>query len=87
MKITDGNKTINITMREWDRTGWGSDFANEFFADGHSVFDREREAYVVKDVAYCIEQAMDWKNGTGDYMEEKSFDTEDRLVEVEEEEK
>lgn len=83
MKITDGKRTISITMKQWDGAGWSSDFSEDFFADGKSVFDRNQEAYVVKDIDYCIEQAMDWKYGNGDYATEKDLlSPSEKLVEI-----
>lgn len=39
MKMTDGCKTINITMREWNGSGYGPDFSQDFF-DG-ARYDHE----------------------------------------------
>lgn len=59
MKITDGNKTIIITMQNWDGHNLTPDFSNDFF-DGVTV---------VKDVDYCIEMAEDWANYRGDFAD------------------
>lgn len=59
MKMTDGKRTIEITIRTWDEEcqQYGEDWAAEWFCD--AKFDRERGLYIVDDVEYCIEQADD----------------------------
>ena len=59
MKMTDGNKTVIITMQEWDGQNLTPDFSNDFF-DGF---------YEVNDVNYCIEMALDWANYRGDFYD------------------
>lgn len=59
MKITDGNKTVVITMQEWDGHNLTPDFSNDFF-DGVCEVD---------DVDYCVEQAEDWANYRGDFAD------------------
>lgn len=68
MKMTDGKKTINITMCEW-QTGSGCtpDWSKDFFEAGRLPHDDEKDAYVVEDVDYCIDQANDCINHTGDF--------------------
>lgn len=67
MKMTDGHKTITITMQEWNGSGYGPDFSQDFF-DG-ARYDRELDCYVVPDVDYCVDQAFDYKNGRGDFAD------------------
>lgn len=57
---------------------YAPDFSNDFFEAGGLEYDKDKDAYIVEDVDYCIDYAMDWKNGTGDFYcddnnEEKSL--------------
>lgn len=67
MKMTDGRKTITITMQEWNGSGYGPDFSQDFF-DG-ARYDRELDCYVVHDVDYCIEQACGYANDIDDFSD------------------
>lgn len=89
-RLTDGKRTIEITMATWDGSGWSPDWSVDFFECGGLEYDDESNAYTVDDVNYCIEQAQDWKNGNGDFRDERldreeagmEFDPDDRLVDV-----
>lgn len=70
-KLTDGKKTIKITMCKWDGNGWTPDWSADFFAVGGLPYDEERDAYRVEDLSYCIEQAEDWKASRGDYANDE----------------
>lgn len=67
MRLTDGKKTVEITMTVWTGAGYAPDWSADFFEAGGLRFNAEREAYIVDSVDYCIEQAQDWQNSTGDY--------------------
>lgn len=67
MKITDGKKTVEIKMQHWNGSGYDPDFSEEFFEAGGLEYDEEADAYKVEDVDYCIDQATDCKNCTGDF--------------------
>ncbi len=85
IRLTDGNKTVEITMKLWKDGQYTSDWSIDFFEVGSLDWDEETDTYKVDDVDYCIDQAMDWKNGTGDfYDDEDDTDPEDKLVFVEE---
>lgn len=85
MKLTDGKRTVEITMQEWDGSQWGPDWSLDFFEAGNLEYNEETNTYTVEDVDYCIEQANDWKYNTGDNADElEDFDPENRLVDVEE---
>ena len=71
MKLTDGKKTISIKLCTWEGTGYSPDWSNDFFNAGSLPYDEEQDVYIVPDVDYCIEQAMDWKNSVGDFAEDK----------------
>ena len=62
MKMTDGKKLVEVTMKIWNGSGYGPDWANEFFETAGLEFDGEVDAFMVDDVDYCIEQMEDWKN-------------------------
>lgn len=79
MKLTDNNKTIEITMRTWNGSNYSPDFAIDFFEAPYSA---ELDAYVVDDVDYCIEQATDWENNEGDFSDLED-DPDDKCVCIE----
>lgn len=68
-KLTDGKRTVEITMMTWDTEGccYDCDFSNDFFSDGIGKMDDEGTIHV-PDVEYCIESAHDWQNFTGDFV-------------------
>lgn len=66
MILTDGTHTVEITMYGEDHNDWSADF----FDAGLLPYDEEIGAHRVKNVAYCIEQAEDWRDGIGDYPNE-----------------
>lgn len=81
-KLTDGKKTVGTTMAVWTGDGYTPDWSNDFYDVGCLEYDEEKDAYIVDDVEYCIEQAMDWKNSEGDYS--SNAPNEDNNVDVEE---
>lgn len=70
IKLTDGIKTIEISMQKMDNGSLTPDFSADFFEVGSLPYDEERDVYKVDDVDYCIDYANDWKNGTGDAEED-----------------
>lgn len=62
MKITDGKKTVEIEIREWNGTGWNPDWSEDYFIAGSLPYDEETETYIVADVDYCIDYATDTDN-------------------------
>ena len=59
MKITDGKRTVEINIMTWNGTGYGEDWAEEYFDAGALPYDEEKDAYTVQDVQYCIDMAED----------------------------
>lgn len=84
MKLTDNKKTVEITMHHnWiDGEGYTPDWSEDFFCSGNLNYDEDRDAYIVKDVDYCVDQANDWMHSTGDFSMDES--NEDRMVFVDE---
>ena len=78
-KLTDGKRTVEILMMTWTGTGYSPDWSNDFFAVGTLPMS-EDETYIVQDVAYCIEQAEDWKHQRGDYADDGLPTADDRYV-------
>ena len=83
MKLYDRKKMINIEMNNWTGNGYTPDWSIDFFEAGGLQYDELMDVYMVEDVDYCIEQAMDWKNADGDFYVPDA-DTSDRNVDVEE---
>ena len=63
MKMTDGKKTVEITMKVWNdfNTGYSPDWSNDFFNAGVLPYDEDEDFFIVDDVDYCIEQAEEWE--------------------------
>lgn len=70
-RLYDGKKIAEITMNVWNGNGYTPDFSLDFFEVGALPYDEEKEAYVVDDVDYCIEQANDWKDSNGDFVNDE----------------
>lgn len=84
-KLMDSKRIIEITMQEWAFGQYNPDWSNDFFDVGALPYDEEHEAYIVKDVDYCIEMALDWKYARGDFREDVEVNPDDRMVMVDEE--
>ena len=82
MKLYDGKKTVNITIREWDNryNSANPDWSLDFFEAGGLEFDEDREAYIVSDVDYCIDYAKDWQCLQGDFKYDECPDYIERQV-------
>lgn len=63
MKMTDGKKTVEITMKVWNdfNTGYSPNWSNDFFNAGILPYDEDEDFFIVDDVDYCIEQAEEWE--------------------------
>ena len=63
MKMTDGKKAVEITMKVWNdfNTGYSPDWSNDFFNAGILPYDEDEDFFIVDDVDYCIEQAEEWE--------------------------
>ena len=70
-RLYDGRKIAEITMNTWTGNGYTPDFSLDFFEVGALPYDEKRDAYVVDDVDYCIEYAMDWKDSKGDFHDDE----------------
>ena len=81
-RLYDGKKIAEIKMCIYDGNGWTPDWSNDFFEIGGLEYDEEHDAYKVQDVDYCIEQAMDWKNSTGDFCEDVPNENNEVFVEI-----
>ena len=68
-KLTDGKKTVDIEMMVWEGNGYTPDWSKDFFEVGNLEYDEKLEAYKVRDVDYCIEQASDWRKSIGDFSD------------------
>ncbi len=75
-QLTDGKKTVEISMSEWIGTEYTPDWSNDFFGTGSLplvwVDALNEEAHKVEDVDHCIDQAKDWENYTGDFYDPES---------------
>lgn len=83
MKITDGKRTVEITMHTFDGASLSPDWSSDFFEAGGLPVDNETEAYMVESVDYCVSMAEDWKYGRGDFLEDEEVEPDTRMVFVE----
>ena len=84
-RFTDGKRTVEITMKVWNGSGYDPDWSNDCFNISTLEYDEEKEAYKVEDVDYLCEVARDWENGTMEGEDEVSLhDLENRAVWIEE---
>lgn len=72
MRITDGNRIVDITMQMFDGTNYSPDWANDFFNSGSLAYDEDHDAYRVEDIDYCIDNAKLWANYQTDDVEPES---------------
>ena len=68
-RLTDGKRTAEIRMTVWSdqNSSYSPDWEYDFFEFAPSEYDEEADAYRVQDVDYCIDQAADCINRTGDF--------------------
>ena len=67
-RLTDGKVIVEIVMNEWENGCYTPDWSHDFFEVGNLTYNDEKDAYIVKDVNYCIEQAKDWRDSKGDFQ-------------------
>lgn len=65
-KFYDGKKVLTISMND---TNTGCDWEYDFFEVGSLPYDSELDAYKVDDVAYLVDYATDYANGTNSDVE------------------
>mgnify|MGYP005927425245 CR=1 FL=1 len=58
MKITDGKRTVEITIHRWNGSGYDPDQSLDYFGAGCLPYDEETDTYTVEDVDYCIDIAQ-----------------------------
>lgn len=68
-RLTDGKRTLEIAMNNWTKNDYTPDWSADFFDVGCLCYNEDIDAYQVEDVDYCVEQALDWENNTGDYID------------------
>lgn len=71
IRLTDGYATVTVEMKTWDERNqcYTPDRAPEFFDVGGLPIDYFRQAYVVEDVNYCLDQARDSILHMGDFYD------------------
>ena len=60
IRLTDGKRVKAITMMVWQGNGYTPCLANDFFEVGN-LESNEDGAYIVPDLDYCVEMAMEWE--------------------------
>lgn len=71
IRLTDGTATVVIEMTHWDDVAqhYTPDWSRDFFDAGSLNIDFEKQAYIVDDVNYCIDQAKECLRHVGDYYD------------------
>lgn len=82
IKLKDNKRIIAISMQEWGGSRYRPDWSNDFFEVSILPYDEEHDAYIVDDVDYCIDMALDWKHARGDFWEDSEVNPDDRMVMV-----
>lgn len=70
MRMTDGKRTVEITIQYWDGSGYGPDWSRDYFNAGTVPYDEETDTYTVESVDYCIDMATDWRDPDSPYYKE-----------------
>ena len=63
MKMTDGKRTVDIQLRNWNGSGYDPDWSTDFFTAGNLPYNAEQDMYTVQDVDYCVNTANDAADG------------------------
>ena len=71
-RFYDGKKLCGITINTFEDGNYTPDFSADFYDVGSLKYSSRLDAFIVNDVDYLIEQAIDWKNGTGDFIDDFS---------------
>lgn len=77
MKIEDGKRIIEITMRVWSNGQYSQDLSVSLLVDGS--FKYGQGAYKVDSVDDVIDCAFDWQNCTGDFVDDEDPDNSRRV--------
>lgn len=72
MKIEDGKRLVEITMRVYNNGQYSQDLSVGLLVDGS--FEHGQGAYKVDSVDDVIDYAFDWQNCTGDFVEDEDPD-------------
>lgn len=74
-RLTDGNKTIEVTLKVWDGNGYTPDWSEDFYGVGMLPYDEAANAYRVDNVDWCVDAAEDWRLCRGDFADDaESYD-------------
>ena len=68
-RLTDGKRTLEITMNNWTGDGYTPDWSADFFEVAGLHYNDDLDAYTVDNVEYRRCQAEDWESNTGDYID------------------
>lgn len=76
-KFFDGKNILEITIQEWNGSGYTPDWSADFFEAGRFTFNDSIDAHVITlddSLEYMIEYAEDWENCRGDFYEDEAPD-------------
>lgn len=64
MKITDGKRTVEVLMKEWDpvEQGWQPDATRDLLIDSSFVYDAINEVYTVPSVQDVLDYCQEWED-------------------------
>lgn len=68
IRLFDGMRLAEIEMIEWSK-GRGKFSEVDFFQDGglRKIDSAVENLYMVRDVPYCVDYALDWRSRLGDF--------------------
>ena len=67
-RITDGKKTIGLSMRIYEYGNWSPDLSQDWLVTGLLQYDDESESYILDcTIEDVIDGAMLWKYHSGDF--------------------
>lgn len=74
MRFCDSERIRDIELKVWEGNQYLPSIEADFFDVGHLKYNTDLDAFIVEDVEYLIDQALDWKYGEGDFKDYFSED-------------
>lgn len=71
MLITNGKKTLEVTLREWNENEcrYSQDYASEVFPDDYMEYNAQNNCYITHDLESFILMINDCSNGKWAYWD------------------
>lgn len=82
MLITNGKKTVEVTLRTWDGNRYSQDYAVDIFVDDCMKYNVENDCYITYDMESFLMMIDDCINGNSSYWDLEFSD--DELITLDE---